>query len=562
MLWFILDMAEHGSLDYVTLAEYDEELDALRSIQKRLERRVASVGRKRNTLALINTLPRELLVDVFTHAIEYEPDTVRSNNEALMLVCHSWYLMVNNTPSLWTNIRKTAAISNACVIRALENSKDSPLEIEYDASPAERSPGDQEAFLNAIFPHAHHWRKATLRFHGDAQGLGRMATLSGSLLQSLSLWADNYPRRDGEEPLDIFGGRLPAGLREVFLGGIAVTWSPTTLCNLEVLEIISIRHHGPSVDQVLAVLGASPSLESLAMRVVNFSDGASTLLPNPVHMPTLRRLSLRVQPEITSQLLAGIRAPNCQFGDLQAVVSGDPFEYLFTPEISHSFDRIRSSAHAGSITCFPQGIWISWWGSWGINLGVDDIWTAGDVLNWLPVSPEPDSPVPLDLTIRESDPLFVEDIITVMADREAVHRVIFQEGTPVESALRMLPTGSSVEEGARELFPALNDMWIDAFLDDDEWGCLLHMLRGRQGETESRDSHQDLKPLRRLVLRMNPGPGYDEDKISEFRSIYWPNHLEEIRRLLGREGELRWCRRLVTEDGTLGDQPIPENRLN
>lgn len=152
-------MSHDREIDGRTLPQFDEELGTLRSTEMQLER-VVPVGRKRSTFAPINILPSELLGTTFTVAIDYESDTARSNNETLMLVCRYWNDLVNNTPPLWTKIRKGAVISNAHIIRALENSQDSPLEIEYGSGLGWFVAEDETAFLGTVFPHAHRWRKS------------------------------------------------------------------------------------------------------------------------------------------------------------------------------------------------------------------------------------------------------------------------------------------------------------------------------------------------------------------------------------------------------------------
>ncbi|KIO30034.1 hypothetical protein M407DRAFT_20891 [Tulasnella calospora MUT 4182] len=544
-------------LDGRTLSQCDEELGALRSIQKQLERRVASVCRKRNTFSPVNALPPELLVIIFRISIDSEPVMVWSDRGSFMLVCHYWNHLVNNTPSLWTKIQKSAVPPNAFITRALENSKDSPLEIEYNAAYGRTVQADENAFLSAIFLHAHRWRKATLSVREGAQELERMTTLSAPLLESLSLSALGDPERARDEPLDIFGGRPPAKLQELFLECIPVPWSPKTLCNLKVLDITSIHHLSPSLDQLFAILSASPSLESLSILNVSFSGDANAPLPNPIHMSTLKKLSLKeISPKITNRILAAIHAPECKFGSLRPAVQVDPFETIFTPDVSHFFDHIRSSAYASSVFCGVGDVTISWEGSWHIVLDVENIRIARRLLDWLSVSPEPKSPaVPLHLTIIESDSHLVEDILAVMADTEAVHRVTFGYQVPVAGALGMLATGSLVEGSAPELYPTLEEMWIGKSMDDDEWEHLLRMLRKRLGETEARDGDQHVKPLRRLELGGDWYTEDDETVITEFRLIHWPNRLEEVRRLLGHDGVLLWYRWIVTEDGTLQDQP-------
>ncbi|KIO30033.1 hypothetical protein M407DRAFT_20890 [Tulasnella calospora MUT 4182] len=216
----------------------------------------------------INILPHGLLVTVFTIAVDSESHTVGCNNATLMLVCQCWNHLVNNTPSLWTKIWKTAMTSNASIIRALERSKDSSLEIESITSPLYIPPEDETAFLGTIFPHAHRWRKVTLWLREER--FEPMASLSAFILESLSLSCCRDSGQPRDELLDIFGGRPQARLQELFLTEIAVPWSPTTFCNLKVLKIESIQHLGPSLDQLFAILSASPGLELLFIQYVSF----------------------------------------------------------------------------------------------------------------------------------------------------------------------------------------------------------------------------------------------------------------------------------------------------
>ncbi|KAG9044969.1 hypothetical protein FS837_007232 [Tulasnella sp. UAMH 9824] len=551
-------MSQHKDirvLDESTLSQCDEELDALRSVQRQLERRVALVGQKRNTFAPVNALPPELLVTIFKTIIDTEPFQVWCDHEALMLVCHHWNHLLNSTPSLWTKIQKNAETPDAMITRALEMSKDSPLEIDYRVTGGRGALERQQAFLSIIFPHAHRWRKAALWIQGAAQALEPMTTLSTPLLESLSLWAIGDPAWD--EPLDIFGGRPPPRLQELSLDRIPVPWSPKTFYNLKALEITSIEHLGPSLDQLFTILPASPSLESLSIENVTFSGGASAPIPNPFHMPTLGKLSLReLPPEIISRILAAIHAPECKSGSLRPAVPLDPFQTLFIPDVSHFFDHFRSGARASSFFCGAGEVGLSWVGQWDISLEVENIRMARRVLDWLFVSPEPDSPVvPLRLTISEADPLLTEDILAVMTDVEAVYRVEFGYHAPLAGALGMLANGGLEEGRARRPCLGLKEISICKSLDDDEWENLLRVLRSRQGDIKAKDDDQRLNPLRSLEL----GEGWyleDEDPlITEFKSIHWPNRLEEVRRLLGHDGTLRWYRWNVAEDGTLEEQP-------
>ncbi|KIO30065.1 hypothetical protein M407DRAFT_242398 [Tulasnella calospora MUT 4182] len=272
-----------------------------------------------------------------------------------------------------------------------------------------------------------------------------------------------------------------------------------------------------------------------------------------MHMPLLETLELvGIAPEITNRLLAFIHAPVCKVGILEGYVRGDPLETLFSSDVSHFFDHMRSGANAGSITCSSDGIRIVWTGPWYMTLLVEDIKFAKGTLNWLSSSPAPNPPVvPLRMTIYERDPALVEEILEVTTDMEALHRVTFGYETPVAGALRFLATGSLV---GGQPFPALDEICIDESIKDDDWEYVSEMLRRRKGDMEVRDGLKQLKPVRRLRLGgTNLYLGDDEEVFAEFGLIHWPNHLEEVRRLLGPEGELVWYGRIVTQEGVLGD---------
>ncbi|KAG9041203.1 hypothetical protein FS837_012553 [Tulasnella sp. UAMH 9824] len=539
-----------------TVSQCDEELIAIQTVQKQLERRVVLLCRQRNTIAPINNLPPELLVTIMEIALDCErgPYEAWLDQESLQHVCRYWNDLVNNTPSLWAHIRKDIGTPKAMIIRALKKSKDYPLDIRTRSY---TEPRNQEAFLGAIVPHAHRWRKASFFLYKSGDGVKPMTTLSTPLLESISLSTDINSTWTHDKPLNIFKDQRQTRLREVFLDGVPIPWSPTVLCNLNALGISRIPKLGPSFDQVLAVLVACPGLESLAIQDVKLAGGNSAVSHNTIHMPTLSRLDLNIEPEKTKRLLATIRAPNCKSGSLQCEVAGDPMETLFTPDISHFFDRIRSGVDSVSFECHCNGFMMGWRGSWRIRLRSFRVRVsvAKGTLNWLRALSAPNSPVVrLDAAIGTGDPYAGEDIIAVMADMGGLHQLAFIDGALIGgTGLRSLATRSLAKGSTHGPFPDLEEMWID-YIKGDDWENLLDMLRRRRGEIDARGGVQPPKPLRKLEFGARH-PSDWETKISNFKSIYWPNRVEEVRKLLGPEGELVWCGRTVTEDGDLEHRP-------
>ncbi|KAG9041204.1 hypothetical protein FS837_012554, partial [Tulasnella sp. UAMH 9824] len=556
-------MSQHTDdreLDRRTLLQCDEELGTLRAVQKQLERRVAFVCRKRNSFAPISTLPPELLVTIFAAALHNGGTVSQSNHGMLMLVCHYWNHLIDNTPSLWTKIQNHNWISTASLSRALEKSRESPLEITCNFTWAVE-PTKENEFFSTILPHIHRWREALFWLSGESQALKLMPKLSAPLLESLSLTLDKYQGWAGDHPLDIFGDQPPPRLRELSLTVIPIPWNPKFMCNLVVLSIAQMQRLGPTLDQLLVILLACPSLEALSIRDVAFSDGVGSLSSATIHMSALYSLELQELPwDTTNRILAAIHAPNCQSGILNCYIHGHPLETLFTSDISHFFDHIRSGGNAGSLVCeFDRAI-ITWAGSWYISLSVENIRFAKDTLHWLSASPEPNSPaVPLHMMIYMTNPLLIDDNLEVMADMETLNKITFGADIPVTGALRLLATGNLAVGNACEPFPALKEISIDTSFDDDDWLYLLAMLQRRQGKIEGRAGVQKLKPLRKLGFGGGWFVGDDDRMIAEFRLVYWPNRLKEVRRLLGPDGELEWYGRTVTEDGVLEARAPPQH---
>lgn len=547
---------DHQEIDVKHFAQCEEELGTIRTVQKQLERRAMLVSRKRNTFSPIHTLPSELLVAIIATTLDYEPEPnkVWLDHEALLLVCHYWNYLVTNTPSLWAYIRKTAGIPNARIIHALKKSQDYPLDIRKSSTPDRR---DREGFFKVIVPHARRWRNASLLLERSAGAQRPMTTLSAPLLESLALSIDRSIGWTHEKPLNIFGGQPQPRLRELFLGGIPIPWSPTFLCNLRALSISDINYIGPSFDQLFAILAACPGLESLAIRDVDITGGTSAVSRNTIHMPALTKLELGIQMKTASRVLAAIRAANCKSGSLKCIIQGHPLETFFTPAISHFFNHMGSDVESVSFDdCDSPCMFMTWRSSWLIDLKVGSISIAKDTLNWLRALPGPNSPVvPLDVTISTEDPQSVEDILTAMADTEGVHRVAFKkEASATSASLRLFATGSSVEGITNRPFPDLEEIRFEQPIEDNDWEHLIGMLRRRQAETDAEVGVRPLKPLRKLRF----GARYVRDRnaaISNFRLLYWHNRLEEVRKLLGPEGELLWYGRTVTEHGDLERGP-------
>lgn len=254
----------------------------------------------------IYSLPRELLVAIFKFVTQ--PVDYYDYRTTLALVSREFNALVYNTPSLWTNIgggRSPYATSHA-----LSRSGNLPINVRFYMHQTSEAalPSILKSF-ELVCRHIQRWRTADLAFDGY-QGLPERLTSPAPLLEQLVIRYAALPE-DSASLINLFGGRADR-LTSVVLDCTSVSMRGGPFTNLHILKLIDVYHPAPSVEDIMAILSASPKLSVLKLKGISF-PGTLPLEPTTVHLPLLRDLHLShlVNP-ITSYILRHIHSPACK----------------------------------------------------------------------------------------------------------------------------------------------------------------------------------------------------------------------------------------------------------
>ena len=292
------------------LTSLDSRMATLLSERDILESRLEQAVRMQSP---VQRLPSELLASIFTRGVlgTEEEDSLMLSN--LMLVCRYWKDVAINTPVLWSRIAAGTRHSLGKAKRKLERSKSVPLHICVDFSPRVHNGNvPTECIILAmdlLQTSIWRWKSFHLTIPNRSQAQFALARCSeeAPLLEVLSIrilhsmQEDHYPQR--VSPL-LFEGRTPS-LRSCSFTSFNFNWDMKLLSRLRVLKLGGYWNgFSPSVDTILGILKACPSLEEFSLR--NMSDvdpdskpSAGLLEYHPprqsdtrmIHLPRLAKLT-------------------------------------------------------------------------------------------------------------------------------------------------------------------------------------------------------------------------------------------------------------------------------
>ncbi|KAG9031130.1 hypothetical protein FRB95_003104 [Tulasnella sp. JGI-2019a] len=238
-------------------------------------------------------------------------------------------------PSLWTYVstdQPSSAIKNV-----LSKSKDALLDIVYYPipwMPKSRWPARME--VNDLFMTiAHRWRSFKYEGHSEPT----MMDVAFVDLHHLTVPSLNSISFYSSREMSI---KLPSTtrLRHISLAMCSAPWDSGQFSGLKTLRLYDLGTRGPSIDQFINFLRASPGLVTLTLK--NFElQGA---LSNPAEIITLQSLEafdmIYMTGHIIEDLLANLRIPNCT----KLLLKNDhlPDSKLFGSSMEHLFPTIRA----------------------------------------------------------------------------------------------------------------------------------------------------------------------------------------------------------------------------
>ena len=280
-----------------------------------LQQSIMALTAIRNTLAAVNNLPDEVLVEVFGHlAFSVRPSLgpvgkIRPGAGiswlAVAKVCRRWRNIALWTPKLYSFIDAR----NIAITRTfLSRSCNIPVEV-YMQSDA--SSTNIHGAMAEIEPHFSRVRgvQCQARYQSMLALTLHVGSLPAPMLESLHLEQTTIRRmlalNEAVVIPEIFNGHTPA-LRRLYLAHVSIPWTSPIFSGLTELHLL-LQHSStsPSIDTFLRALENCPLLETLTLvRAGPSLDADLEEYPTPlrvVELPRLREIYLQLSRPIDTQ---------------------------------------------------------------------------------------------------------------------------------------------------------------------------------------------------------------------------------------------------------------------
>ncbi|KAG8873035.1 hypothetical protein FRB97_007070 [Tulasnella sp. 331] len=146
--------------------------------------------------------------------------------------------------------------------------------------------------MSLLIPEVRRW--ASVKIHVDRDPLElalELCDMAAPLLHTLSI---RCSESDGvEDKFILFNDQTPA-LRYLRLVGVPIVWTGPLLHNLTTLHLADFEDgFGPSVEELISIITASPRLERLALDNAGISvHAAGDFNPKVIHMPHLQHVHM------------------------------------------------------------------------------------------------------------------------------------------------------------------------------------------------------------------------------------------------------------------------------
>lgn len=275
---------------------------------------------------------------------------------SIMLVSKRWYVLVDHTPSLWTQIHRDDV--NLRLDLALAKSGPCPLNISV--SPKEESDyhlPPYRKFTETLCRHIHRWQSAKVTLLDYDVDLVQLLDSPAPLLETVDIGV--YPGEDDTARgfVNLFNGHATR-LHSLRLTAVAIPWRSNILSGLSTLVVQSVNHLVPSVTETVHILLACPGLRVLGLENMEI---AADLAPHQLpfaHLSALEVLNLTsLTAPVAHQLLSHIDATprhsfSFSFSEMPSRdIDFDPASFLHyvvdcIPEISKGMLVIKPHQHS------------------------------------------------------------------------------------------------------------------------------------------------------------------------------------------------------------------------
>ncbi|KAG8697368.1 hypothetical protein FRC08_006570 [Ceratobasidium sp. 394] len=360
----------HRTLERASVEEalvtVDSELDSLATESNALHAMQTSLATMRNksaTLARVNTLPPEVLADIFVQSRNYCARNDDFNFCDIAGVCAYWREIALNTADLWTHIDVGPDTPSGMTSLLLARAKSTPVHIHvYEPEPSGSNPtSDYEVgkAANALKPYIQHVRALEIESHSYSRNfVGGVLNLwldrgSQTLPRSLAIsrpGGDQILSPDGITKNGILNSRsenakgVLSSLDTLHLHGVHFDWDCGAYRGLVDLRLDCAGYSvSISISQLMSVLSANPNLAILKLKHLEISDIGDQSQPTPILLGNLRVLKLVdhhstglhillpliTLPAASAELSVGIHCSDRIHNQLQAFITRSSISVLY-----------------------------------------------------------------------------------------------------------------------------------------------------------------------------------------------------------------------------------------
>lgn len=308
----------------------------LEEVQNKCDEAIVAACEQYNARLPVNTLPPELLSNIFQLGLEdYEWYTAGDHPAVVSLVCRRWNRVAVNSPSLWA--RWCDDDGRECFKRGRILSKSMGLSFY--------SRYTDDDILYQLTAEVGRWENVSFQFFGDPNRwlghLRRLGNRNAPKLRKLRISVEWIGI--SHEVLNLFNPHDPCRLEDLALIDVPVVWNGLKFQHLRRLQISELYDMAPSLDELLWILERSPRLEYLClsdMKIHPANPELSGTSP-PVPMDFLTYLQLDFyDDDVRGNLVRMMRFPNCRQIKLHTITAPDPDSVY---SLTHLLEATRHS---------------------------------------------------------------------------------------------------------------------------------------------------------------------------------------------------------------------------
>ncbi|KAG8982451.1 hypothetical protein FRB94_001007 [Tulasnella sp. JGI-2019a] len=201
----------------------------------------------------------------------------------------AWARLIKDTPSFWT--KASNEYPPPLLRQTLSRSKGNMLDVRVSSRIVDTTPAD--LFVSLASNHIGRWRSVDIYEGGrNSPMIQTLCSAAAPALETLRLACEMHGQKVGT----LFCGKADL-LRDVHINRLCIPWDTDILKGLVSLKLEDVGEMGPTFDQLLDILSASPGLTTLYLNNLYVSNEIEDLNTNGIYrqpgfleLPLLRTL--------------------------------------------------------------------------------------------------------------------------------------------------------------------------------------------------------------------------------------------------------------------------------